>query len=524
MNMKNIKNKKEENTHSGTSSSIGRGVLETASFVCGAMVMVVEMAGSRLLAPWMGSSLIVWTSLIGIILACLSVGYWLGGKLADITPKTASLSIIILAAAVSVAILGISANPVLLFISDSISNLYLSSVVAAIILFSIPSILLGMVSPMIVRIALDSSSHIGATVGRFSALSCIGSILGTFLGGFVLISLFSTGTILMLTAAILAVTSGIVWLQSVKAKKAKTPVGTTILVITFIALGTWIEINGMPMATDGIHIETTYNHIRIYEGIRRGEYKRMRILQTDPIGSQSAMYVDSPNELVFDYTKFYDLAFYYRPEIKNVLMLGGGGYTIPKYLSAFFPQVAVDVVELDPGMTSAAEKYFGFVKNDNTRVFHEDARTFINRVSKTQDKYDAVFWDTFTSEYNIPFHLTTVESARRVYDMLPDDGITIMNIISAADGKSGGVFKGIYASFSEVFPHIKIFLATYPNDVISRQNVVLVASKSELSNEGTEDVKISRLLPHELTKPITRDIKAFTDSFAPVEYYALMMR
>jgi predicted membrane-bound spermidine synthase len=460
-NTKNIKNKIEEQPR-----KMWRGVLETASFVCGAMVMVVEMAGSRLLAPWMGSSLIVWTSLIGIILAFLSIGYWIGGRLADITPKISSLSGIILAASVSVAILGMSANYVLSFISNTISNLYLSSVVAAIILFSIPSILLGMVSPMIVRIALESNSHIGATVGRFSALSCIGSILGTFLGGFVLISLFSTGTILMITAAILALTAGIVGLQSIVTKKINMIVGTIFLtfiiflVIVFVALGKDIETNGMPMTTPGVHIETTYNHIRIYEGYRREDNRRVRILQTDPTGSQSAMYIEAPNDYVFDYIKFYDLAFHYRPDIQNVLMLGGGGYTIPKNLAAYHPDVSVDVVELDPGMTRVAEEYFEFKKNEKTRVFHEDARTFMNRVSKTNNKYDAIFWDTFNSEYNIPFHLTTVESAQRAYDMLSDDGITIMNVISAADGEQGGVFKGIYAAFSVVFPHIRIFLTT----------------------------------------------------------------
>ena len=514
MNMKNPRNKKDE------TPGIGRGVLEITSFICGAMVMVVEMAGSRLLAPWMGTSLIVWTSLIGIILACLSVGYWLGGKLADITPETKSLSKIILASSVSIAILALSANPVLNYVSGNIKNLYISSVVAAIILFSIPSILLGMVSPMIVRIALLSASKIGATVGRFSALSCIGSIIGTFLGGFVLISLFSTGTILMITAAILAVTSAVVGIQGYKARKI--PAGTIVLILVCVSLGVWIEIDGLPMATAGIHIETTYNHMRIYEGYR---YNRLvRMLQNDPVGNQSGMYIDAPNEHVFDYTKFYDLAFFYRQGIKNVLMLGGGGYTIPKYLAAYYPEISVDVVELDPGITAAAEKYFEFVRNDKTRVFHEDARTFINRAAKTATKYDAVFWDVFTSEYNIPFHLATKESASRAYELLSDDGITVMNIISSVEGKSGGVFRGIYAAFSEVFPHVKVFLATYPNAPTIRQNAVLVASKSELISKIEPDEKIKNFLSHELKQPVTMDIAAFTDAFAPVEYYSLLMR
>ncbi|MCL1941344.1 MAG: fused MFS/spermidine synthase [Synergistaceae bacterium] len=514
--MKSQKNKKEE------IPQIRRGVLEIASFMCGAMVMVVEMAGSRLLAPWMGSSLIVWTSLIGIILACLSVGYWLGGKLADITPKITSLSKIILAASVSVAALGLLANPVLSFVSDTVSNLYTGSVVAAIILFSVPSVLLGMVSPMIVRIALESESRIGATVGRFSALSCVGSILGTFLGGFVLISLFSTGTILMLTAAVLAVTSAMTGLHGLKIKNISK--GTIAVIFAFIALGTWIEMNGMPMATEGLHIETPYNHIRIYEGYRYPDSRPVRVLQTDPEGSQSAMYIDSPNEHVFDYTKFYDLAFFYRPEIKNVLMLGGGGYTIPKYLAANYPAVLVDVVELDPGMTAVAEKHFGFAKNERTKIYHEDARTFLNRAGSSENKYDAIFWDTFTSEYNIPFHLTTVESARRAHDLLSDGGITVMNIISSAEGKRGGIFKGIYAAFHEVFPHIRIFLASQPHSAAARQNIILVASKSELSNDGPANEKIKKFLSHEFKQPVTMDVGAFTDSFAPVEYHALIMR
>jgi spermidine synthase len=234
------------------------------------------------------------------------------------------------------------------------------------------------------------------------------------------------------------------------------------------------------------------------------------------------MYIDAPNDHVFDYTKFYDLAFFYRPELKNVLMLGGGGYTVPKYLAAYFPEVLVDVVELDPGMTKAAEKHFEFVKNENTRIFHEDARTYLNRADKTKDKYDAIFLDVFSSEYNIPFHLTTIESAKLVYDLLADDGIAIMNIISAAEGRKGGIFKGIYAGYSEIFPHLRVFLASYPNDPITRQNVVLVASKSELINDEATDVKISNLLSHEYKHPVTMDVKAFTDSYAPVEYYALM--
>lgn len=505
---KKIEKKSEKNR---TAESPKPGVLEVASFTCGAMVMVVEMAGSRLLAPWMGSSLIVWTSLIGIILAFLSLGYWLGGKLADKSPHAGTLAKLIFSASVSVAVLGVAANPVLSVLSGSIANIYAASVTAAIVLFSVPSVLLGMVSPMIVRIALESDSRMGATVGRFSALSCVGSILGTFLGGFVLISMFSTGTILLLTAAILAVTASLVW------RKA----GTVLFAAVLIGIGGWIQMAGMPMASSGIHIETQYNHIRIYDGYRYPDHRLVRVLQTDPSGSQSAMFVDAPNDHVFDYTKFYDLAFFYRPKISRALMLGGGGYSIPKYIMANFPEVEVDVVELDPGMTEVAKQYFEFTPNEKIRIFHEDARTFINR--EIDRKYDAVFWDVFTSEYNIPFHLTTVQAAQRVYSSLSDDGISVMNIISAADGKNGGVFKGIYAAFAEVFPYTRFFLASNPQDTTIRQNIVLIASKTPLEDIAPTE-KIQALLANEWKLPITHDVQAFRDEFAPVEYHALLMR
>jgi spermidine synthase len=110
------------------------------------------------------------------------------------------------------------------------------------------------------------------------------------------------------------------------------------------------------------------------------------------------------------------------------------------------------------------------------------------------------------------------------YDLLSDDGVTVMNIISAVEGKSGGVFRGIYAAFSEVFPHTRVFLATYPHASTVRQNVMLVASKNELSNDKTAGENHKRLLSHELKQPVTMDISAFRDSFAPVEYYSILMR
>ncbi len=502
------------------------GTLEVASFTCGAAVMVLEMAGSRVVAPYMGTSVVVWTSLIGIVMASLSAGYWLGGLAADYRPERKVLARIILLAAALTAVAALVANPVLGFLSRSFGGGgYISSVMASIMgalaLFALPGLLLGMVSPFIVRLAMKDVGSSGATIGRFSALSTAGSILGTFLGGLVLISFFASGTILLIVAATLAAVALLLYRSAWKS--------AAVLGVAFLGLGAATQVCGMPMMPVGDHIETMYNHIWIAESVRAGSGRRVRIMVTDPDGAQSLMYTDNPVELVSDYTKFYDLAFYYRPEARRILMLGGGGYCVPRHVMAERRGVSMDVVEIDPGITAAARKYFHLKDDPNMAIHHEDARMFLNRAAGDPGKrgsYDAIFEDVFGSSYSIPFHLATVEAAERMYDLLSDGGVLITNVISALDGPKSMVFQGIYASFSSVFPRVMIFPATRsePQFAMSRQNIMLVAFKSpDLPPvPPSPDSETLPLLAHRWPYSYTPSIPAFTDAFAPVERYSLM--
>ncbi|MDR3230253.1 MAG: fused MFS/spermidine synthase [Synergistaceae bacterium] len=499
----------------------GAGVLGVASFLCGAAVMVLEMAGSRVIAPYMGTSLIVWTSLIGIIMASLSAGYWLGGVAADLRPERKLLARIILLSALFTALMALVANPLLSFLSSAFDSLYVSSVLAALFLFTIPGLLLGMVSPFIVRLAMKDVGTSGTIVGRFSALSSAGSIFGTFLGGFVLISFFSSGTILLLVAATLAFTALLIY-RTVWKKAA-------LLVVVLLAGSVATEVWGMPWRLVGEHIETPYNHIWIVESQRASD-RRVRIMMTDPEGAQSVMYTNNPTELVSDYTKFYDLAFHYNPGAKKVLMLGGGGYCVPRHVMEEHPDIVMDVVEIDPGVTSAARRYFHLPKNlTGLSVHHEDARIFLNRAAadpQRRETYDAVFADVFGASYSIPFHLATVEAARAMYDMLTPGGVLISNVISSLEGPRSLVFQGIYASLSSVFPRLLIFPATRaePEFRTSRQNIMIVAFRSpeDLPVVSPWDPRTSELLAHRWTRPWSPSVPPFTDAFAPVERYSLM--
>jgi spermidine synthase len=271
-----------------------------------------------------------------------------------------------------------------------------------------------------------------------------------------------------------------------------------------------------------ITVETHYNTIRIMERAANGTELRIRILQTDPLGAQSLMYVDRPDDLYSDYTKFYDLAFHYKPDAKKVLMLGGGGYCVPKHIGATRPDVAVDVVELDPGITGVARKYFNLEDRPGQRIFHEDARMFVNRESASgAQKYDAVFEDVFGSAYNIPFHMTTAECMKKIRAMMSDDGVFVVNIISSIDGE---LFSGIYAGVASAFPTVMIYPATYPNSARVRQNIMIVAlANGHEPYRAPDDDYVASLLAHRWTNVFKPKIDAFTDAFAPVEKYSLSL-
>ncbi|MBQ7193327.1 MAG: fused MFS/spermidine synthase [Synergistaceae bacterium] len=495
--------------------------LQLTSFFSGAATMILELAGSRLVAPFFGTSLIVWTALIGIIMSSLCFGNWFGGFLSDKRPEGKLLGRILFMAAIIIALTAFLSNWILTEIQDLRLNLYASSVLTALSLFAPSSLLLGMVQPFVARLAISEVDNSGQIIGRLSALNSAGSILGTFMGGFVLISLFPSQVILMLVASMVALLSVLVYTGAWR---------KIISFLLFLAVsGATFAANefGLPFAPVGEHIETAYNHISVAESIDRRNGRRVRIMITDPDAAQSLMYLDSPNELVSDYAKFYDLAFHFKPDTKRVLMLGGGGYSVPKYILANYKDVSLDVVELDPGVTQAARKYFALQDNPKMTIYHEDARTFLNRLGRgNYDKYDAILMDTFSSAIVIPFQLTTVEAGRLLRSMLKPDGVLIVNIISSIYGQKSGVFHGLYKAFGSSFDTMMIFPVNASEAKYSRalQNIILVGMNAKDASVPTVSPKYANLLSHQWLEEFVPDpsVPSFSDSFAPVERYTLL--
>jgi len=489
-------------------------MLEVIVFICGAVVMILEMVGSRILAPYLGTSIVIWTSLIGVILGCLSLGYWWGGRIADKKPDYRVLSRIILASGIFVAAIALSKSFVLRALQHYGGGIHLASTAATIVLFAPPSILLGMVSPYAVRLKIKNLSNSGRTVGNLYAVSTAGSIFGTFFAGFFLIAFLGSTKIilvlsLVLAAASLLTSSGEKWIK----------VAALTLFSLFLLAA---EVYDAYLTSLGFHdIDTQYNRILIYPSVDNATGRKTRVMVTGPKAQQSAMYLDDPVELALRYAKFYNLASHFKPDMKRVLMLGGGGYSLPKYALRHYPQVEMDVVEIDPQVTMLARKFFHLQDDTRLSIFHEDARTFLNRTDKT---YDVILGDTFNSDYSVPFHLSTLETVRKLHERLADDGVVVMNILASIEGDRGRFLRAEHATFKAVFPQVYLFPVAYPTSGMSWQNVMLVALRSKVRARLTSsNPEFDELLRHRWQGPVADDVPPLTDDYAPVDRYILAL-
>lgn len=480
--------------------------LELVVFLCGASIMVLELVGSRMLAPYVGTSIVVWTSLIGIVLAALSIGYSYGGKLADRRPEARLLSWIIFASALYIGL--ITAIKHLLFdaMTGNTWDHGTQAVVISTILFGLPSVLLGMVSPFAAKLKTESVQKVGGTIGNLYALSTIGSIVGTFLSGFYLIAIFPISQIILGISLVLFICSLLLYSHSIRDILIKTALLLVILMVSFFI----DDLYRNPLVTT---INTQYNNVSLYESQFGPEYRLARVMSLDN-KLDSAMYLDS-DELVFDYTKYYRLVEAYHPDIKKILVIGGAGYSVPK---DFLKRgVAVDVVEIDPALTQLAEKYFNLQPTSYPllTIFHEDGRTFLNR--QTTQQYDAIMLDAFKS-YSIPYQLTTTEAVSRMKQLLKPNGIIMANVIGSAQGEKGQFLQWEYQTLRQHFPVVDLYLVSQPTAGREIQNLMLIGAFNEANQPFNPEV--AGYLKHKWQQPIQGG-KVLTDDFAPVDQLML---
>jgi spermidine synthase len=487
-------------------------ILEITVFICGALVMIYEIIGSRLLAPYIGTSTYVWTSLIGVILGALSLGYWLGGRMADRQPEIKVLASVIFLAGGLVSLTILLSDMILALISKIRIGLEIKSLIAALLLFAPASVLLGFVTPYAVKLKMSSLADSGKTVGRLYALSTVGSILGTFLAGFVLVPFIGSVKTLYLIGA------SLIGLSILLAPFAVKKLNIAILVLFITGIGV-SELKSFYMSrTYDFHdVDTEYSRVQVMTIFDSKKKKKLRILATDPYFVQSGIYLDS-DELAFDYSKYYHLVRHFKPDFRRTLMIGGAGYSFPKDYLRAYPEAEMDVAEIDPGMTAIAKKFFRLEENPRLHIFHEDGRTFLNRAES--DRYDAVFMDAFGSLFSVPFQLTTVEAVAEISRVLKDDGVVIFNIGGAIEGKSSGFLQAELETYRRVFPRVLLFKIYPENTDDHQQNLVIIACKEKnTASLQSDDADLAALLSHFYDKPSETKIAPLTDDLAPVEYY-----
>jgi spermidine synthase len=489
-----------------------RYVLEFTVFVCGALVMIYEIVGSRIVSPFIGTSTYVWTSLIGVILASLSLGYWLGGRLADRRPDARVLASVIFIAGGLVAVTILIKEVVLTGVASLPAGLEIKSILAAGFLFAPASIALGFVTPYAVKLKMSSLDDSGKTVGRLYALSTVGSIVGTFAAGFILLPFVGSVRTLYIIA------TSLIGLSILLAPFAIRPSSFIVLMLFVLGIA-GSELSGYYMLRSaGLRdIDTEYSRVQIFESTDTKTGRPIRAMATDPYFVQSVIFLDG-EELFAKYNAYYHLLRYFRPGFKKTLMIGGAGYSFPQDYLRSYPHAAIDVVEIDPGMTKIAREHFRLQDNERLKIVHEDGRVFVNRAGS--GTYDAVLMDAFGSLFSVPFQLTTIEAVRNIDRVLDDDGIVIFNVGSAIRGDASGFLHAELATYKAVFPHVLLFKvnADYTDEQV--QNVIIVACKSVCDvGDGNADAEITRMLEHRYVGELPLTLPILTDDLAPVEYY-----
>ncbi len=480
--------------------------------------MIYEIIGSRILSPFIGTSTYVWTSLIGVILAALSTGYWLGGNLADKRPDDGILAGAIFVAGGLVSVTILTKEIVLSAIASAAISTEIKSVIAVVILFAPASVALGFVTPFAVKLRMLSVDEAGKTVGRLYALSTAGSIVGTFAAGFFLVPhVGSVRTLYIIAGSLFAV-------SLLLAPFAFTSLKISILLIFALGVSASELMNYSIRRLHDLHdIDTEYSRVQVYQTTDPQTGLRIQTLSTDPYFLQSAMFLDS-DETVFEYVKYYHLIRHLKPDFRRTLMIGGAGYSFPKTYIAEYPNAEIDVVEIDPQMTAIAKKFFRLHDDPRMKIIHQDGRVFLNQVETAT--YDAVLMDAFGSLFTVPYQLTTREAIDQINRVLKDDGVVIFNLGSAIIGPASQFLQAEFRTCQEVFPHVALFKVNPEHTDEQLQNLIIVASKSFQGLDGSsrrsavdDDPFISSLLSRRYTALFPLNRSTLTDDLAPVEHY-----
>lgn len=442
-------------------------LLVTAA-ICGALVMVVEVLGSRVIGPYFGVSLFVWTALISVTLLSLSVGYALGGRLADRHPSPDWLFGLIVVAGLLVASVPVLKVPVIE--ATSVMGLRVGALAAATLLFAPALLILGCVSPYIVRVGVADWACLGRTVGLFYAVSTAGSFAGTALSGFFIIAYLGVTKAFYLCGFLLCalgVSYFAVFRGRVAAALALIPFGLVAFDQGATVVATMPDGTRVTLIDHG---DSFYGNVKVvdYQGAA-GQTREMMIDGLIQGGLDSVT-----GQSVYEYAYLMaQLPFAAKPDIKTALFIGlGPGAVVGEYQRR---GVLSDVVDIDPLVVEMAEKHFGF--RPQRPVMLADGRTALRDAKSI---YDVIVMDVFNGDIT-PGHLLSAEAIAQARAKLSPDGVFAMNLIGSM-APNARMLPSVVRTLGTQFREVIAFpLFDASNLESARGNLVILASNVSLA-------------------------------------------
>ena len=520
-------------------------------FIASFCTLVIELVAGRIMAPYVGVSLYTWTSIIGVVLAGISIGAYLGGLIADRYPRSSTLGWLLFFSGLG----AFSISPLTNLIGGAQfqTSLMIRILLITTIIFFFPSCLLGMISPVVVKLTLNNLAKTGNVVGKIYAFSTLGSILGTFATGFFLISWMGTRHIL-LTMGIILILSALVFGGFLGRKKGLALffiiLSLILLILPLVALYGYAAIYpgeisvsfspiqslktaygygfGSPLDEETYFFkESDYYTIKLKRNTTRSGGAPLESLVLDHL-VHSYTDLNDPLYLEYEYIRIYEEVMRWQARKRGsikALFLGGGGYTFPRFIEAKYPKAKIDVVEIDPEITRVVQDYLGVSKDSKIRSFNEDGRWFVMNC-KEQGSYDFIIGDAF-NDLSIPYHLTTKEFAMQLKRLLKPDGLLLANVIDSF--KKGAFMPSYIRTLEEVFGKGNIHLLTLSSDYehIGISTNVVLASPQRLDMddfvravEGEEGKEMTaHVMPQERLQQYLKERPSviLTDDYVPVD-------
>jgi spermidine synthase len=488
----------------------------------GMAVLIIEIAATRMLAPFFGNSIFTISSVIGIVLAALGLGYYLGGWLADRRPSAVWFFSLIVAAGFAVLLLQVLNAVLLPKVAYGLSMVSGPLIVSA-LMFFLPALFLAMLSPYAIALlhARESGRGVGNAAGLVFFWSTLGSIAGSLGTGFLLIPHWGIG------ATIAGVGAGLVLLGAAGLLYARKLPAAVPLGLALLGLAAAIAVQqaamagerGAVYAADGLYERIVVRDIKLRN-------RTARILLQDRSVS-GGMFLDD-GSMAFDYTKYFDLYRLFTPGLKAALAIGGGTYSVPGAILRGAPQAIVDVAEIDPSLHALAMRHFALADDPRLRNHVMDGRRFLH---DTAERYDLIFSDAYHSFISAPTQFSTLEFFRLARARLRQDGVFIANFYGSLAPESRAMIYAVLGTMRRAFPQVYV-IATQGAGREDLQNFIFIGHNA---SRPAERVDLRRAAAMEFAYPMLQGVAAqelrvadalldghavLTDDYAPVEHYA----